>query len=123
MRFARWVYLLSGLSGILLIMPIYFLEAKIGQDYPPAIGHPEFYYGFAGVTLAFQFLFLVIASDPVRFRPTMGPAMVEKATFSFAIALLYLSGRIAPIWLGAAAIDGTWLLLFFIAYRLTPDIA
>src|SRR5262245_10459749 len=117
MQFARWVYLLAGLSGILLIMPMYFLEAKISRDYPPPIGHPEFYYGFVGVTLAFQFLFLIIASDPVRFRPTMLPALVEKATFAFAILFLYLDGRIAPIWLGFAAMDGTWLLLFLIAYR------
>jgi hypothetical protein len=120
MRFARWVFLLSGLTGLLMIVPPYFLEGKIGEDYPPAINHPEFYYGFLGVTMAWQLAFLVIASDPVRFRPVMLAALVEKASFVTAILLLYSAGRVAPVWLGAAAVDGTWLVLFLIAYLRTP---
>ena len=36
------------------------------------------YYGFVGVTLAWQVAFLVIASDPVRYRTFMLTAMLEK---------------------------------------------
>ena len=73
MRFAKWVFLLAGVSGILLVVPPYFLERQTSEDYPPPITHPEYYYGFFGVTLAWQFLFLVIASDPVRYRRAMLP--------------------------------------------------
>jgi hypothetical protein len=52
MRFARWVFLLSGVSGILLVTPPYFLERQTGEDYAPPVTHPEYYYGFLGVTLA-----------------------------------------------------------------------
>ncbi|SRR5260370_318086 len=83
MRFAKWVFLLAGASGVLMIVPPYFLEAKTGQDYPPPINHPAYYYGFFGVTLAWQFLFLVIATDPVRYRR----AMLEKASFAIAIPI------------------------------------
>src|SRR5437867_1228835 len=82
MRFAKWVFLLAGISGILIVLPHYFVEEKFGRDHPPPVNHPEFFYGFFGVTLAWQFLFLVIGSDPVRFRPAMLPAMFEKASFS-----------------------------------------
>ena len=88
MRFARWVFLLAGGSGVLMIVPPYFLERQTGEDYPPPVTHPEYYYGFFGVTLAWQFLFLVIASDPIRHRTAMLPAMLEKASFAAAVSPL-----------------------------------
>src|SRR5215472_11226304 len=109
MRFAKWVFLLAGVSGILMVVPPYFLERRTGEDYPPSITHPEYYYGFFGVTLAWQVMFLVIASDPVRYRRAMLPAMLEKASFALAIPLLYTLGRVAGMWIGAASMDATWL--------------
>ena len=79
MRLARWVFLLAGASGILMVAPLY-CEERFFRDNPPTINRPEFYYGFAGLCLAWQVLFLVIASDPVRYRPAMLPAMLEKAS-------------------------------------------
>src|SRR5947209_2744569 len=49
MRFARWVFLLAGLYGLATVTPHYFLESRIGREYPPAVTHPAFYYGFVGV--------------------------------------------------------------------------
>src|SRR4051794_17397419 len=98
MRFARWVFLLAGVSGVLIIAPLY-LEGRFFEQDPPAVNRPEFYYGFAGVTLAWQLMFLVIASDPVRYRTGMLPAVVEKAGFAFAVPVLYLQGRVEAAWL------------------------
>jgi hypothetical protein len=120
MRLAKWVFLVAGVSGILMVVPPYFLERQTGEDYPPPITHPEYYYGFLGVTLAWQVLFLVIASDPVRHREAMLPAVLEKASFAAAIPLLYAAGRVAAVWVGFAAMDATWLVLFAVAYLLTP---
>ena len=53
-RFARIVYLAAGIVGLLEIVPLYFCEALINRTQPPSITHPEFYYGFLGVTLAWQ---------------------------------------------------------------------
>src|SRR6516165_4433703 len=111
MRFARWVFLLAGATGILMVVPPYFLERQTSEDYPPPITHPEYYYGFFGVTLAWQLLFLVIGSDPVRYRRAMLPAMLEKASFALAIPVLHVMGRVAGLWLGFASMDGTWLVL------------
>src|SRR5262245_4216559 len=122
MRFARWVFLLAGASGVLMILPLY-LEARFFADDPPAINRPEFYYGFAGVTLARQLMFLVIPRDPVRYRLAMLPAMVEKAGFAFAVPILYLLSRVKAPRVGYAAMDGTWLVHFAVAFALTPPAA
>src|SRR5262249_23919092 len=119
MRFAKWVFLVAGVSGILMILPLY-LEDRFFQEHPPAINRPEFYYGFAGVTLAWQFLFLVVGSDPVRYRMAMLPAVLEKAGFALTVPLLYAADRVAGVWLGFAAMDATWLVLFVDAYLRTP---
>src|SRR5437867_1211918 len=105
MRFAKWVFRVAGASGVLLIVPPFFLEGRTGADYPPPINHPEYYYGFFGVTLAWQCLFLIIGADPVRYRLAMLPAMLEKAGFVVAIAVLYLADRVHPLWIGFAAHD------------------
>jgi hypothetical protein len=119
MRFAKWVFLLAGVSGCVMVLPMY-LEQRFFQEDPPAINRPEFYYGFVGVTLAWQLLFLVIASDPARYRPAMLPAMVEKVSFAVAVPILYAVGRVSAMWVGFAAMDGTWLVLFAVAYLRTP---
>src|SRR5215831_114784 len=112
MQFAKWVFRLAGVSGILMVVPLYFLERQTSADYPPPITHPEYYYGFLGVTLAWQVMFLVIGSDPVRYRQAMLPAMLEKASFAAAIPVLYMLGRVAEVWLAFAFMDASWLILF-----------
>jgi hypothetical protein len=120
MRFARWVFVVAGVCGVVIMMPMYFLEERLGQDHPPAITHPEIYYGFIGVTLAWQLMFLVIAFDPVRYRLAMLPAVVEKASFAIAILVLCVLGRVTGIVIGFAALDATWMVLFSVAFVLTP---
>ena len=119
MKFARRVFFIAGVYGLIVLAPQYFLEAKTGSDYPPAITHPEYYYGFIGVALAFQALFLVIARDPVRYRAAMIPAVLEKATFGVAAVLLYLQARIPVVVLGFALIDILLGALFVVAYAKT----
>jgi len=120
MNFARWVFRISGVVGALMLLPLYFLEQQIGNDLPPPITHPEFYYGFIGVTLAWQLAFIVISVDPPRFRPLMPAAMVEKFSFSIAVFILAGMGRVATLWLAAGVLDFTWGVLFVISYLRCP---
>ena len=120
MRFAKWVFLLAGISGVLMVIPPYFLEERLGRDNPPPSNHPELYYGFFGVTLSWQLMFLVIGSDPIRFRRAMIPSMLEKASFAIVILILFALERVTVTWVGFAAMDATWLVLFIIAYLRTP---
>lgn len=94
MTFARRVFKVAGIYGLLIVTPLYFLEDRVGRDQPPPITHPEFFYGFIGVTLAWQVAFLVIARDPARYRLLMIPAIIEKTTYVIALLVLFLKGRI-----------------------------
>jgi hypothetical protein len=119
MKFARWVFLIAGIYGVIVLLPQYVMERRIGEDYPPAITHPEYFYGFAGVGLAWQAAFLVIAADPKRYRLFMLPAVLEKATFGIAAFVLFAQGRIPIPILGFASIDLLIGVLFLAAFRAT----
>jgi hypothetical protein len=119
MKFAKRVFLIAAIYGFVALLPMYFMEAKIGRDMPPPITHPEYFYGFVGVALAFQFLFLIIASDPVRYRLAMLPGIVEKVAFATAGIALFIEGRAAALVLAGPIIDLILASLFFIAFRLT----
>ena len=123
MVFAKRVFLIAAVYGVLVLVPQYFMEDRIGRDFPPPITHPEHFYGFIGVALAWQFLFVVIARDPVRYRAAMIPAIFEKLAFGVAAIALFAQGRIPAAVLGAGLIDLTLAALFFVSWRLTPRAA
>lgn len=119
MRFARWTFLVAGVYGLLGLLPMYFMEAQYGVDNPPAITHPEFFYGFIGVAVAFQLVFITISTDPLKYRPLMLAALVEKFSFAIAAAILFINGRLAgPILIGAE-IDLVLGVLFFLVWLKT----
>jgi hypothetical protein len=117
MRFARWVFLISGLYGLLALVPGYF---TVGQITPP-LNHPEYFYGFYGCALAWQFAFFVIAGNPVKYRMLMPIAVFEKLSFFVPGLWLYETHRLAAggPFLGSM-IDGVWMVLFAIAWLRTP---
>jgi hypothetical protein len=119
MKFTKRLYLIAGIYGLIALLPLYFMEGKTGRDYPPAITHPEFYYGFIGVALAWQLGFLTISRDPRRYRPIMPAAIIEKVSYGVATVVLYLQGRTGAIILGSGIIDLLFGVLFLIAYKQT----
>lgn len=119
MRFARFAFTGAAIYGILVLAPQYFLEARIGRDYPPPITHPEHFYGFVGVALAWQFAFLLIARNPARYRPFMPIAVLEKLAFGVPAIVLYLQGRLHVHALGAGLLDLLLGTLFAISYLKT----
>jgi len=120
MKFAKYLFTIAGIWGILVITPLYFIFNVIPEKDPPAITHPLFYYGFAGVALAWQFVFLVIGSNPVRFRPLMLVGILEKLGYFLPAVILYSQHRvhIADVYLSCG--DAVLAVLFFIAYLKTP---
>src|SRR5215510_4273175 len=115
MSFARRVFMAAGIYGLLVLLPQYMLETKTGVDYPPAITHPEYFYGFIGVGVAWQVAFLVIASDPARLRPMILPSVLEKVSFGAASIVLFGLGRLQGMILAAGVIDLIWAALFLVA--------
>jgi hypothetical protein len=123
MQFAKIVFRIAGIWGFLIITPLYFIFDLIGKKDPPPITHPAFYYGFVGVALVWQFAFLIIASDPVRFRPLMIAAVLEKLVYSVPVAVLVSQKRTNPNDLIFAGIDLFLCVLFVMAYLRTPRVA
>lgn len=103
----------------LLNLPMYLLEAKTGRDFPPGITHPEYYYGFIGVTVAWQILFITLSKDPIRYRLMMIPAILEKVSFGVAIIVLFWQERVSIFILAAALVDLCLGVLFVMSYLKT----
>ena len=117
MRFARWVFGIAGVYGVLAIAPLYFLEQTISHQDPPPITHPMFFYGFVGATLAWQLLFFAIAYQPMRLRPVIPFAVLEKLSFGIGAMLLYRRGRLDHSDLYFGGIDLALAVLFMLVWR------
>jgi hypothetical protein len=119
-KFAKIVFWLAAIWGFLIIAPLYFMFHLIGEKDPPPITHPAFFYGFVGVALVWQIAFAFIATDPIRFRPLMIPAILEKLVYSVPVIILVLQKRMNPTDLMFSATDLTLCALFLAAYLRTP---
>jgi len=120
MKFAKIVFWIAGLWGLLIITPLYFMFDLISRKDPPPITHPGFFYGFVGVGLAWQVAFLFIATDPARYRPLMIPSVLEKFSYGAAVVVLVLQGRMHPSDMVFACTDLLLGVLFVIAYLNAP---
>jgi hypothetical protein len=122
LKFAKIVFRVAGIYGLLILAPIYFMENKIGQDTPPAITHPEYFYGFIGLGLAWQFLFLVLSTDPAKYRAMILPSILEKISYGIALAVLFSQHRLPVSVLAVGSVDWIFALLFLAAYfKSKPD--
>ncbi len=116
MRFSRIVFLVGGIYGLLSIVPLYFMEEIIGRQTPPAITHPEYFYGFLGAALAWQLVFLVVATDPMRYRALIVPCIFEKVAYGIALLFLYFHHRVANSAFALGSVDWIFAALFVAAY-------
>jgi hypothetical protein len=119
MRFARIVFIAAGVWGIAVLTPLYFLLDMTGRHYVPPTDYPHFFYGFLSVAMAWQIAFLVIGSNPVRFRPLMIAAIVEKFGYVVTAAVLYSHARISAMDASSAGPDLVLGSLFIAAFATT----
>lgn len=116
MTWTRRLFWFAGIYGIAVLAPQYLMERRVGIDFPPEITHPEYFYGFVGVALAWQVAFLIIGTDPLRYRLMIIPAMIEKFSFAGAAAVLLFQGRVPKLTAAFAAVDFILGILFAIAF-------
>jgi hypothetical protein len=120
-RFARVVFTIAGVWGVLIMTPLYFTFDAVGRAYPPPITHPDLYYGFIGVTLAWQIAFLMIGTNPVRYRTIMLAGFLEKFLYVGTMVTLFLQGQLQTGQAAAIILpDGTLGLLFVASFLKTP---
>ena len=122
MTFPRVVFLAAGVWGLAVLPPLYFLVDVTGRHYAAPVDYPHFFYGFLSVALAWQFAFLVIGSNPARFRPLMIPGMLEKFGHVAGVVALYGQGRLSAADATAAVPDALLGLLFVVAFVMTPSL-
>jgi uncharacterized membrane protein YccC len=120
MKFAKVVFWIAAIWGVLIITPLYFMFDLIGRNDPPPITHPGFFYGFVGAALAWQIVFMLIARDPSRHRPLMIPSVVEKLSYSVAVLVLIQQGRMHKSDMVFGVVDSLLGILFVLAYLRTP---
>ncbi len=121
MKFAKILFRIAAIWGLLTLTPLYFMFNLIGQKDPPPITHPAFFYGFVGAALAWQFAFFIIATDPTRYRPLMIPSVFEKFSYAIAVVILVAQGRMHSSDLLFGVVDLLLGTLFVIAYLRTPN--
>ena len=121
MKFAKIVFWVAGIWGVLVLTPLYFMFDLIGKQDPPPITHPAFYYGFVGVGLSWQIAFCIIATNPVRFRPLIIPCIAEKFSYAAALTVLYMQSRLHRADLAFAGIDLLFGVLFIISFVKTAS--
>ena len=117
MRFAKVVFYIAGIWGLLAITPLFFLKKAVEAQAPAAaLTHPEFYYGFAVVTLMWQVAFFIIARDPARYRALMIPPALAKFGYAAVVLILYRNGEPIASQLPFAAADFLLAVLFVAAF-------
>lgn len=119
MTFARFVFALAGIWGIAVLTPFYWLVDITGRRYDVPNQYPHFFYGFFGVALVWQLAFLLIAWNPLRYRPFMLVAACEKLAYIVTLVVLYAQHRIDAVDTQAAWPDGLLGVLFVIAFMRT----
>ncbi len=108
MSFARWSFTLAGIYGLIATLSLY--------AGPPLTPATQWLYGFAGAAAATQLAYLLIASDPPRYRMVIPVGIASKLSFAIPMTLLYVRGVAPRSTLVFAAIDLVLALVFAINF-------
>jgi len=116
MPFAKWTYRIAGIYGLIVLLPMYFAVGQIEQQKPPAVTHVEFYYGFVGLAVTWQLLFLLISTDVHRYRRLMPVSWLEKLVFGVPVMILAFRGQVGRDIIIGGVIDLALGLLFVVSW-------
>lgn len=111
-KFAQRVYFFAAIYGMIVLIPQYFLEARL----VPPTTHPEQFYGFVGIALVWQFVFILISRDVVRYHLFMPLTVLEKLAFGLPAAILFVQGRVPVEVVAVGGIDLLLGTLFAISF-------
>lgn len=116
MKFAKVVFVGAGMWGIGVLTPLYWLVDVSGRRYGVPTEYPQFYYGFLSVAMAWQIAFLIIGSNPARFRMLMIPGIIEKLGYVVPLVVLYQQARVTWADAQAAVPDFALAILMMLAF-------
>lgn len=110
------MFIVAGVWGIVVLTPLFFLRDITGFPYAPPATYPHFFYGFLTTAMAWQIVFLIIGSNPAKFRLLIVPAILEKWGYVLTVAMLHGRGRVSSSEAGTAVPDLVLGLLFIAAF-------
>jgi hypothetical protein len=118
MKLARCVFLTAGILGLLPVVPLAYAAMVNEQIMLPDVGSASlFFYGFVFQYVCWQILYIVLARDPVRYRPMMILAFLAQVIAPLYPAWLYLYGF--RLWISIVVVDLVLAMLFLVAFWLT----
>ena len=111
MKIARWIFLAAGVLGLVPLAPIFYELARGGQDMLPDGGSMGlFIYIFLALYTFWQIFYLILAANPMRFRPMIILAFFVCAVTPFNTLWLYFYGMV--VWQGIIIVSLAFALLF-----------
>ncbi|HTF25032.1 MAG TPA: hypothetical protein VK937_14115 [Candidatus Limnocylindria bacterium] len=119
MRFAKIVFWVAGIWGILVITPLYFMFDLIGRNDPPPITHPGFFW-IRGSRPGVADCLCLHRYGHGALSTLMIPCVLEKIGYGAAVLALLMQGRMHRADLLFAGTDLLLGLLLVIAYFKTP---
>lgn len=117
---AKLIFRIAAAADILVLTPILFFPNRIGNPVPRPLTEPEYFHGFLALSLLFSILYLVIATNPIRYRPVMWIGILQKFVYPMAIFGLLSTHRTPPGKSFYAGMEFLFGLLFIIALVKTP---
>ena len=115
MKFARWVFLIAGILGLLPVLPLAYDTIANGEAILPDFASMGLFFCVVVFQyVCWQILYIVLASDPVRYRLMMIPSFFAKVSAPFNPIWLFLYGF--NYWIPIAVVDVVFAILFLIAF-------
>ena len=118
-RRARWVFRIAGIYGLIVLLPLYFAEPMFASMGYPPLDRPEYFYGFVGAASVMQLMYLVISTDPQRYRAMMPIGVLGKLGYGVPVLILHAQGRVDALTFWISMPDLVWAALFLWAWRAT----
>ncbi|TPG15489.1 hypothetical protein [Sphingomonas oligophenolica] len=113
MRMATWSFALAGVYGLAATLSLYFRA--------PLTIETQWLYAFAGAAAVTQLAYLLIATDPVRYRLVIPIGIASKLSFAVPMTILYAHGAITMGSFAFAQIDYALAALFAVNFVRLPN--
>jgi hypothetical protein len=120
MRFAKYVFRIAGVYGLLVTFPLYFMEQRNGLSSRSQSSRILLLIHWCHRCI--QILFFFVASDPVRYRPLMFLCVLEKVSLVPTFFILFPQGRYPVLGIPFVVIDLAFGILFVFAYIKTKGL-
>ncbi len=118
MKFARWLFLIAGILGLMPVLHVLYVGFSDGEAVLPDFGGMGLLlFVILFQAICWQVMYLFLALDPGRYRPLMALAFFVELSTAFNTLWLYFYGY--RVWISFVAVHLTFAALFLVAFGVT----